>query len=310
MIIIFRHLFGFLLVFLIFFHTQASAQCQAKRINIQVLGSGGPELNDGRASTSYLIWLDNKGVVLIDAGAGSSLNYEKTAARLNDLQVMAFSHFHVDHSADFAAYVKAFYFSRREMPLIVLGPDGNKLMPSAVEFSNRFFSANGVYPYLQEYLQQNHPQFSIQPKNVSLKPRKPQQVYQSKQFFLTAIPVHHGPIPALAWRFDAAGCKISFSGDLSNRYQTLAMLAEDSDLLIAHNAVPESEKGAGRHLHMPPSEIGDVAALAGVKALVLSHRMQRTLGKEKQTLAQIRKKYSAAVLFANDLDQFKLDGLQ
>ncbi len=138
MIKMFRHLFGLLIVALLCFHTQASAQCQAQRIKIQVLGSGGPELNDGRASTSYLIWLDNKGVVLIDAGSGSSLNYEKTSARLNDLQVMAFSHFHVDHSADFAAYVKAFYFSHRNKPLSVLGPAGNDLMPSASEFSNRF----------------------------------------------------------------------------------------------------------------------------------------------------------------------------
>ncbi len=306
----YRNLVGLLFLSLVLFHTQAYARCQGERIKIQVLGSGGPELDDGRASTAYLIWLDNKGVALIDAGSGSSLNYEKTAARLNDLELIAFSHFHIDHSADFAAYIKAFYFSQRTRPLTVLGPEGNQLMPSAVEFSNRFFSAGGVYPYLQEYLQQNHPHFSIQAKNVSLKEHKAQRVYQSKNYSLSAIPVHHGPIPALAWRFDGAGCKISFSGDLSNRYQTLATLAEDSDLLIAHNAVPESQKGAGRHLHMPPSEIGKIAGQAKVKALLLSHRMQRTLGKEKQTLAQLRKKYAGPVFFANDLDLFKLDGLK
>jgi len=39
-----------------------------------------------------------------------------------------------------------------------------------------------------------------------------------------------------------------------------------------------------------------------VKSLVLSHRMLRTLGKEAQTEAEIRKSYDGPLAFANDLD--------
>jgi ribonuclease BN (tRNA processing enzyme) len=55
---------------------------------------------------------------------------------------------------------------------------------------------------------------------------------------------------------------------------------------------------------MPPSVIGQIAEEAHVNRVVLSHRMLRTLGKEQQTLAEIRKKYSGPVAFANDLDCF------
>jgi ribonuclease BN (tRNA processing enzyme) len=55
---------------------------------------------------------------------------------------------------------------------------------------------------------------------------------------------------------------------------------------------------------MPPSVIGQIAAGAQVKRLVLSHRMLRTLGKEDQTRIEIRKSYSGPLQFADDLDCF------
>jgi ribonuclease BN (tRNA processing enzyme) len=57
---------------------------------------------------------------------------------------------------------------------------------------------------------------------------------------------------------------------------------------------------------MPPSVIGQIAQEAQVKRLVLSHRMLRTLGKEEQSLSEIRKNFSGPVAFANDLDCFQV----
>jgi ribonuclease BN (tRNA processing enzyme) len=47
-----------------------------------------------------------------------------------------------------------------------------------------------------------------------------------------------------------------------------------------------------------------IAGDAHVKQLVLSHRMLRTLGKEKETEAEIRRRYSGPMAFADDLDCF------
>ena len=81
----------------------------------------------------------------------------------------------------------------------------------------------------------------------------------------------------------------------------LEKLAEDTDLLLAHNAIPENASVVERALHMPPSVIGRIAQAAKVRSLVLSHRMLRTLGKEDATLAAIKKNYNGPVTFANDL---------
>ncbi|MDT8282340.1 MAG: MBL fold metallo-hydrolase [Gammaproteobacteria bacterium] len=129
--------------------------------------------------------------------------------------------------------------------------------------------------------------------------------FQNKRLKLTAIPVHHGPVPALAWRIDIDGHSITFSGDMNDDKHTLKKLAADSDILLAHNAIPEEATGVARQLHMPPSIIGRIAAQARVKQLVLSHRMQRTLGHEQQTINNIRGEYQGPIAFADDMNCFR-----
>lgn len=289
------------------FSSLSYAECQSQRVKVQVLGSGGPELTDGRASSSYLVWLNDRAPIMIDAGAGSSLNYEKSGAKLNDLEVIAFTHFHVDHSADFPALVKAFYFSEREKDLSVLGPEGNEYLPSASDFIQRLFAGNGLYPYLQDYVSLKAKSlFKLKAYEVQLAKNQIKTVFQTADYTLDAIPVHHGPLPAVAWRVRAQGCSLVFSGDMSNRYGTLSRLADKADLLVAHHAIPEMHSGKGRHLHMPPSEIGKIAKQAGINKLILSHRMQRTLGQEKQSTRIINNYYKGPISFADDLEIFDL----
>jgi ribonuclease BN (tRNA processing enzyme) len=127
-----------------------------------------------------------------------------------------------------------------------------------------------------------------------------QQVMASKDYKITAVAVHHGPVPALAWRIDINGRAIAFSGDMNGDNHTLKKLAAGADLLVAHHAVPQDAAGVARNLHMPPSVIGDIAAEAKVKQLVLSHRMIRTLGRETESELEIRKHYSGPLKFAED----------
>ena len=88
---------------------QAKPICGKTGIWLQVLGSGGPEINDKRASSSYLVWQDGRARILVDMGSGSMLRYEESGARIEDLDVVLLTHLHVDHSADLPALIKASY---------------------------------------------------------------------------------------------------------------------------------------------------------------------------------------------------------
>ena len=92
---------------------------------------------------------------------------------------------------------------------------------------------------------------------------------------------------------------------MNNDNDTLASLAKQTDILVAHHAIPEGATGVARNLHMPPSVIGHIAAKAKVKQLVLSHRMNRTLGQEKVSSEHIRQKYKGPMHFADDLQCFR-----
>jgi ribonuclease BN (tRNA processing enzyme) len=121
-----------------------------------------------------------------------------------------------------------------------------------------------------------------------------------------AVRVIHGAFPSLAWRVEIGGKRIVFSGDTNGVGKGLTLLATNADIFVAHNAVPEGATGVERRLHMPPSVIGTIAGNAHVKQLVLSHRMLRTLGKEKETQGEIQRRYSGPIAFANDLECFPL----
>ena len=283
---------------------QAGSSCDSKGVWLQVLGSGGPELNDQRASSGYLVWLDGKARLLVDMGAGSLLRFEQSGAGLTDLDVILISHFHVDHTNDLPALIKASFFSARKRDLPLYGPTGNELMPSATQFVQAMFGQKGAFRYLNSYLDGSE-DFRLLAHDVDARVKNIQQLKAGLPYTIHAVAVHHGPIPALAWRVDVAGKAIVFSGDMNNDFNTLARLAKNADIFVAHHAVAEAASGAARNLHMPPSVIGQVAAQAGVKQLVLSHRMNRTLGQEKVSGAFIRRSYSGPLYFADDLSCFR-----
>jgi ribonuclease BN (tRNA processing enzyme) len=282
--------------------------CGVQGLAVQVLGSGGPEMQDKRASSSYLVWKKGQARVLVDAGGGSALRFGESGAQMSQLDVLLFSHFHVDHSADLAALIWSSWFEDRKRVLPIFGPPGNDFFPSTVEFvSDLFGDKHGAYRYLSELLVPGQGgSYLMQPHNVAAGDT-PVEVWHDKEATISAARVIHGGVPALAWRIETAQKVIAFSGDTNGEGEGLVRIATNADLFIAHNAVPEGVTGVERSLHMPPSVIGRVSAEAKVKRLVLSHRMLRTLGKEEQTQAEIRRSYSGPLAFANDLDCFLAD---
>lgn len=285
-----------------------SQSCSEQNIKLQVLGSGGPELTDDRVSSSHLIWVGDKATVLVDAGSGSAHQFEKAKGKSEDLKAVLLTHLHVDHSSDVPAYIKDSYFTKRKQNLAIMGPKGNDLMPDTSEYLDQMFGAEGAYAYLKKYwVEDTRGMFKIKATDASLNHHEVEKHDSIDDLNFSSIAVHHGPISAVAWRVDIGGCAITFSGDMTNKYTSLAKLAQGSDVLVANNVIEESGTKAAKNMHMPPSEIGKIAAAAQPKKVVLAHFMNRSLPHQEEAVALIKQDYHGPVELAEDLKFIELN---
>ncbi|PTB84001.1 MBL fold metallo-hydrolase [Sulfurovum lithotrophicum] len=274
-------------------------------IALQVLGSGGPESGDKRASSAYVIWIDGKSKILIDFGGGASLRFEEVNAKIEDLDVILLTHLHVDHTADLPVLLKSSFFTQASGKLHIFGPDENDAMPNTEYFIERLFeNKKGAWQYLGDHLD-GSASLQLNAHNVD-NTHQITSIYKQGDINIEAISVHHGPIPTVAYRVNVGDKSITFSGDMNGDYHTLELLAKGTDILVAHNAVPKGSTGVARKLHMTPNIIGYIAKVSQAKRVILSHRMLRTLGKEEETRKEIRKYYKGSVKFANDKSYYKI----
>jgi len=277
--------------------------CGDTGVWLQILGSGGPEIDDKRASASYIVWIDNKARLLVDTGPGSSVLFDQAGAKFEDLEAIVFTHLHIDHTSDFPAFIKGSYFAERNTTLRVFGPDGNDLMPSTKTFVDRMIGPEGVYPYMKDFLTfKSSGGYRVTTRNIPANGRRRWAGYGTDNLQLSAIPVHHGPIPALAWRVKIGDQSIVFTGDFNNEKDLIAKFAKNTDALVTHLAIPETARGTSRELHLIPSQIGKIAKRANARMVILGHRMNRTRGRETQTREAVEKNFKGPLLFASDLE--------
>jgi len=268
----------------------------ASEVSVQILGSGGPEL-DNRASSGYAVWIDGKSRLLVDCGGGTALNFFKSGGRLEDLDAILLTHNHIDHTNDLSALMKAGFFINRTQPLAVYGTIGSSVFPSVDTFVHRLLGESGAYAYMSDTLTPNSSSFSIIPHVLSQK----NNTIQNDGYKIHSIGVHHGIVPALAYRIDVGDKSIVFTGDTNNQNHELDQLTNNADILISDHAIPQNADNVAAGLHMKPSVIADLASKANVKHLVLSHIMKRSEPKIDESIAIIKQKYSGDITVAKDL---------
>ena len=274
--------------------------CGDEGVWIQILGSGGYELDD-RGAASYLVWRDGKAVLLVDPGPGSAVRFGEAGADFGDLDAIVFTNVGADRTADFPSFVAG--AEGRTRPLPVFGPEGNDLRPSTGELIERLIGRGGAYPGLADYLTFRNPDgYRITVREVPATGVRRWARFGTDDLTLAAIPVHHGDQPSIAWRAEVGEHAVVFTGNFSNRKDVVARFAEGADALVIHLAIPEFARGAVRDLYVRPSQIGRIAQRANARMIVLGYRTSRTLGRETQSRTALEQYYSGPLVFANELE--------
>ncbi len=281
-----RALFGMLLV--LGLPAIAWAECGPSGVALQILGSGGP-FGVGRASAGYIVWIDGVSRIMVDAGGGTFAHFHESGAKLADLQLLALSHFHPDHSSEVPALLWP-----RGGNVRVAGPSGSSAFPSLEEFLESLFGTGGVFRVLNRRV-------TFDPITVDAKASEPTEVFTEGKVRVTGIGVPHGTVPAIGYRVEVADASIVFSTDQNGSDPTFTDFSRGADVLVVHFAGSENSRGGGqgRNLHAKPSVWGQIATEAEVGMLVLSH-----ISSDQNfdtNLAHRRKHYSGPLTVAKDL---------
>ncbi|MCE2460209.1 MAG: hypothetical protein J4F38_05445 [Pseudomonadales bacterium] len=276
--------------------------CGDEGVWLQILGSGGSDLTDQRSAASYLVWNGEHARLMVDTGSGSALRFDEAGADFADLDAIVFTRLQAYNTVDLPSFLEGSPKSGRKGVLPVLGPaDPNGESTSA--FLDRLIGPQGAYPHLSRFLSVDSPGgYRISVRDVMAIGTRRWAEFGTDNLKLAAIPVHHGGLPALAWRVEIDGYAIVFAGGFSDQKGTVTKFAENADALVVHHAISESARGRIRDLYARPSELGRVATQANVRMLVLGHRTTRTLGMETINTGAIREQYSGPLIFGDELE--------
>ena len=162
-------------------------------------------------------------------------------------------------------------------------------------------------------------ELSVEPNINPAPSMKPFAVYEDDRVMVSAILVPHGvTFPSFAYRFDTEHGSIVFSGDTAVS-DNVKHLAADADVLV-HEVVdedwarsvfpppltPRQEALVAKLIdaHTPARAVGEVAQVAGVETLVLSHLSPANLPAARWR--RNVKGYRGRVVVGEDLDQIRL----
>ena len=211
--------------------------CGGTGVALQILGSGGPRINPERASASYLVWVDGRARVLVDAGGGAFLRFGQARARLEDLSLAALSHLHPDHSSDLPALLWLSNLERKQ-PLRVAGPSGGAAVPDMRSFLHRLFDdKTGAFQLLGGTLRGAGQGVPLDVIVVDAARPEASVVFEGGGLTVSALGVPHGDVPSLAFRIAAAGSTIVFGSDQTGTNPKFVDFARDADLLVLHLSI-------------------------------------------------------------------------
>jgi ribonuclease BN (tRNA processing enzyme) len=288
----------------------ATAYVAHQWVEIVFLGTGSPIPLADRQGPSLAIVAGGK-AYLVDAGSGVSRQANSAfqrgilALRPDQLDIAFLTHLHSDHTLGLPDLIFTPWIIGRTKPLRLYGPEGTKEM--AAHILEAFKEDIQVRTTGLE--DGNTTGYKVDAHDV-----QPGNIYQDGNVNVRAILVKHGSWKeALGYRFDAGGKSIVVSGDTAPA-QSVVEACSGCDALIhevysGRAANPQKPAMSleqwmkyESEFHTSAPEVGDIAARAKAKMLILTHWGLLGNATEDDMVREIRQKYSGPIVIARDLD--------
>lgn len=244
-----------------------------------VLGSGTGIPMADRASPALVMTSADR-PILFDMGPGTLRQLARTGIPHERLGHIFITHFHPDHTADLVHFLFATRnppVLRKRDPFTVVAPRGFKAFLENLE------GAYGDWIRISDQI------MSVEELDTA---NEEQRRYAG--FHVLSRPIPH-TTHSLAFRVTASsGKSFVYTGDTGFAPE-LAGFARGCDVLITEASFPEGQDVAG---HLTPSQAGRIAALAGVRKLVLIHFYPEVL--RTDILSQCRKSFDGQIVLGRD----------
>ena len=250
-----------------------------------ILGSGTTVPLAERGSPSIAVFID-KEFLLLDIGPGTVRQLAVAGLNHEDIDYIAVSHFHPDHTADLIHLIFATRHPpvlKKRKPFTIIGPKG------ITRFLEGLKKPYGTWLDLPTGL------MGIEEIHNEKPDRK-----EFKGFTLVSAPLRH-TAQSIGFRIeDHSGNSLVYSGD-TGPCEELVDLARGAGLLILESSFPDGQAVDG---HLTPSQAGEIATRAGVTRLVLTHFYPECLQSEIE--GQCRKTYQGELILATDFMRIKV----
>ena len=270
-------------------------------MEIVFLGTGCPVVSTERYGPAQLV-LGNDAKVLVDCGSGVTQRLVAAGTPGRALDALLLTHLHSDHLVDLYQLIVSSWHQGRERPLPVYGPPGTRR-------------------YVEGLMALWEPELSLRvahekrPSTEALKVEVTEiaagEVLRFAGLGVRVVAVDHRPVRhAFGFVFEEGGQKLVLSGD-TRRCEALIEAASGADLLVhevfIHREMPvvpgvrSAETVANvAGYHTLSSEVGKIAAEAGVKALALTHFVPPAADRAA-LLAEVAADFAGPLVLAEDL---------
>jgi ribonuclease Z len=270
-----------------------------------LLGTGTPVPAPNAAGPSTAV-LVGKRLFVVDAGSGVERRLSAAGFFVPDVEAVFVTHLHSDHVLGLSDLIFTSWVFGREKPLKVYGPPGTRRMTDHLIAA--FSEDIDVRTHGLEYAVPNG--YRVRAREI-----KAGVIYDSAGVRVTAIPVPHGDWRyAYAYKFETPTRSVVISGD-TRESETLARAAAGVDVLVHEVVVlsaltqPPGRFGGNivRYMsaaHTPDRKLGELAARAKPKLLVLSHIIPTGVA-DSTLISGIRAGgYTGRLAVGHDLDRY------